>query len=291
MYPELFKIGPVTVYSYGAMLACAFIVGAWLFRRELRRWNLPEDLADRVALAAMFGGIIGAKLYFIALEAPDEFAAEPLNTLFSGAGLTFYGGLAGAVLFIWFVVRRAKVSFLHVADLLGPILVLGYAFGRAGCFLSGDGDYGPPTNLPWGMSFPNGTVPTVLMVHPTPLYEIGLCLVGFGCLWFVLRHKTLAPGVMVAATFLVAGVERLITEFWRFDSGVYATYAYAYGGTSLAESQRVAFEIARKAHFAYAGLSLAQVLSVALIIAGVVILFVQRRKPARAIPGAVGRKS
>ncbi|OQB39412.1 MAG: prolipoprotein diacylglyceryl transferase [Candidatus Latescibacteria bacterium ADurb.Bin168] len=139
------------------------------------------------------------------------------------------------------------------------------------------------------MSFPNGTVPTVLTVHPTPLYEIGLCLVGFGYLWFVLRRRTLAPGVMLAATFLAMGVERFITEFWRFDSGVYAMYAYANGGTSLAESQRVAFEIATKAHFAFAGLSLAQVLSVGLVVAGVLILLVQRRKPAREIPAAVGR--
>jgi len=276
MFPELFHLGPITVHSYGAMLALGFLGGAWLLRRQLRRVALPEDLADRVAIAGMAGGIVGAKLYFIIVEAPEDFAREPITMLFSGAGLTFYGGLLGAILLIWWVVRRAKVPVLVVADLIGPILVLGYACGRGGCFLSGDGDYGPPTDLPWGMSFPNGTVPTTIPVHPTPLYEIALCLVGFSILWFWLRKKSLPTGVMTGATLVVVGIERFVTEFWRLDSGVLASWLFHYNvlGTPQEHS---AFDAAVAAHYSHGGLSIAQWISLGLILLGGVILFLRRK--------------
>jgi len=285
MLPELFSIGPLTVHSYGVMLAVAFLLGAWLLRLELRRWHLPEDLADRVAIAGMIGGIAGAKLYFLLVEAPDQFALAPLSMLFSGAGLTFYGGLLGAILLILWVVWRAKVSVVRLADLIGPILVLGYALGRVGCLLSGDGDYGPPTDLPWGISFPEGTVPTTLRVHPTPLYEIILCGIGFAVLWSWLRRKNLPRGMMVGASLVTIGLERFFTEFWRIDSGVLATVMYRANAFGSAEGERTAFRAAVEAHYQYAGLSIAQWISIALFLLGVVILW-NRRNAKPAMPPA-----
>jgi len=289
MLPVLFRIGPLSIHSYGMMLAVGFLVGAWLLRRDLRRWHLPEDLADRTAVAAMIGGIVGAKLYFALVEAPSEFWAHPLATLFSGAGLTFYGGLAGAIILLLWVFRRARVSVVHMADLIAPIIVLGYGFGRVGCFLSGDGDYGPPTSLLWGMSFPHGTVPTTLHVHPTPLYEIILMWGGFAFLWFWLRRRNPPRGVMTGAAFLVMGVERVVTEFWRLDSGVLAAANYDVAhGTTPAEI--AAFRIAVEVHRAYAGLSITQWVSIVLALVGLVIVWTRRAAPRAIPPGDKGRE-
>lgn len=287
MYPELFSVGPVTVHSYGAMLAIGFLVGAWFLRRELRRWGLPVDLGDRVAIAGMVGGIVGAKLYFLLLEAPDEFSRQPLSMLFSGAGLTFYGGLLGAIVLIVWVVRRAKVPVLRAADLIGPIVVLGYAFGRVGCFLSGDGDYGPPTDRAWGMSFPQGTVPTTISVHPTPLYEVALCLAGFAALWLWFRPKARPRGLLAGLTLVVIGCERFITEFWRIDSSVLVSWLNRYDtlGTPL---ERTAFDAAVRAHYQYGGLSLAQWISMALFLLGVLLILARRNAQPESPPRMVG---
>ena len=290
MLPELFSLGPITVHSYGAMLALAFLVGAWLLRREQRRSELPGDLADQTAIAGMVGGIVGAKLYFLLVEAPDDFAREPLSMLFSGAGLTFYGGLLGAIILILWVVRRAKVPILQAADLVGPIVVLGYALGRVGCFLSGDGDYGPPTDAPWGMSFPHGTVPTTIRVHPTPLYEVTLCLIGFGVLWFWLRNRRLPRGVMAGASLVVIGVERFITEFWRLDSGVLASWLYRYNALGT-PYERTAFEAAVEAHYRYAGLSMAQWISILLFIVGLSVIWMRRSARTETPPKAARPKA
>ena len=108
---------------------------------------------------------------------------------------------------------------MKVIDLIAPLLILGYAFGRMGCFLSGDGDYGPPTTLPWGMAFPNGTVPTIEKVHPTPLYEIALSLMIFAFLW-KMRKRDMPTGMMFGIYLILAGAERFVTEFWRLTSVV-----------------------------------------------------------------------
>ena len=317
MFPELFRIGPVAIYSYGAMLATGFIIGAWLLRIELRRWNLKEEISDHIAVAGMIGGIVGSKLYFVLLEAPDRLAAAPFETLFSGAGLTFYGGLIGAFLLIYLVIRYHKVSVVQMLDFLGMIIIMGYGFGRVGCFLSGDGDYGPPSSLlmngtydpplqiltdstavgtlpsaliqatvaadlPWTMSFPKGTVPCTVPVHPTMVYEFVTMFIIFAFTWFWLRKKNPPRGFLIGFSLFMMGIERLVTEFWRLDSGVLASGGYSVSGaTTLLELE--SFSRAVQAHYAYGGFSLAQWISVALMILGGVIVFLVRNKP-KAIP-------
>jgi prolipoprotein diacylglyceryltransferase len=127
------------------------------------------------------------------------------------------------------------------------------------------------------MSFPDGTVPTILNVHPTPLYEIALSWAGFAFLWFVLRKRAMPRGTMTGVVLIVMGVERLITEFWRFDSGVYAMHAYSSFGLAASEIQRNAFELAVAAHYTSAGLSLAQIISVAWIAIGIAIVILRRK--------------
>ncbi|MFC1716421.1 prolipoprotein diacylglyceryl transferase [Candidatus Poribacteria bacterium] len=218
MLPVILRIGPLSIYSYGLMMALGFLVAGFFLKRELKRAGLPVDMGDLIVIAAVLGGVIGAKLYSI-MESLNDPNALSLRSIFSGSGLVWYGGFIGGTLAVLAVIRLKRASILEVLDLLAPLLILGYAFGRMGCFLSGDGDYGPPTDLPWGMAFPNGTVPTLERVHPTPLYEILILSVMFAFLWKI-RKRSTPKGWNFGLYLILGGVERFITEFWRLTSVV-----------------------------------------------------------------------
>jgi phosphatidylglycerol:prolipoprotein diacylglycerol transferase len=213
MYPELFSIGPITVYSYGLMAAIGFLLGGYLLERELARVGEDKELAGSIIISAIVGGIIGSKIYFI-FENPGLLKHDFFGTVFSGAGLVWYGGLIGGFLTVVWWIRRKGLPFLLVADLMGPLLLMGQAMGRIGCFLAGDGCYGPPADVPWAMSFPNGVVPTTEKVHPTPLYDAIFLLSLFLLLW-LLRKKNFRPGTIFGLFGVFMGTERFITEFYR----------------------------------------------------------------------------
>jgi len=213
MYPVILQIGPIKIYSYGLMMALAFLVAGFLFRKELKRAGLPVDMGDLIVIGAVLGGIIGAKLYFIIENLGDPDALS-LRSIFSGSGLVWYGGFMGGTIAVLAIIRLKRAPLLKVLDLLAPMMILGYAFGRMGCFLSGDGCYGPPTDLPWGISFPNGIVPTLERVHPAPLYEIAMSLVIFSLLWKI-RRRMAPAGWHFGLYLILAGTERFIVEFWR----------------------------------------------------------------------------
>jgi phosphatidylglycerol:prolipoprotein diacylglycerol transferase len=220
MYPHLFKIGPLQIHSFGAMVALAFLFALFLLNKELRRKGLDPELGSSITTAAMVGGLVGAKLYFVLFETPASMTwGETFKSIFSGSGLTFYGGFivaAGAA--IW-VIRRRRMPILPVADALGIALSMGYAVGRIGCQLAGDGDYGVPTDLPWGMAYPDGVVPTLEKVHPTPVYEtlmgLGIC----GILWTT-RERILIPGLSFCLYLILTGLARFMVEFIRINSRV-----------------------------------------------------------------------
>jgi phosphatidylglycerol:prolipoprotein diacylglycerol transferase len=213
MFPVIFQIGPLKIYSYGLMIALGFIVTGALLRRELRRNGLPPNLGDSIIMGAILGGIAGAKIYSV-IEGWGDLGVASLRTLFSGSGLVWYGGFTGGAIAVLVIIWLRRAPMMRTMDYIAPLLILGYAFGRMGCFLSGDGDYGPPTDLPWGMAFPNGVVPTLERVHPTPLYEIGLSLMIFAFLWR-LRRRNLPTGCIFGMYLVLAGAERFVTEFWR----------------------------------------------------------------------------
>ncbi len=218
MFPVILEIGRIKIYSYGLMLALGFIVTGLIFRRELKRVGLPVDFADSIVIAALLGGIFGAKVYSV-IEGIREYGLSSLRDFFSGAGLVWYGGLIGGTIAVIATIKLKRQPILPIIDLIGPLLILGYAFGRMGCFLSGDGDYGPPSDLPWAMAFPNGTVPTTEKVHPTPIYEIAMSLITFAYLWKI-RKKSRGPGYMFGMFLILSGVERFIAEFWRLTEKV-----------------------------------------------------------------------
>jgi phosphatidylglycerol---prolipoprotein diacylglyceryl transferase len=233
MYPVLFRIGGLTITSFGAMMALSFLVGGWLASRELRRAGHDPEIAWDLVLYAALSGVLGSKLYYLVLNWSDT-AADPVGALTSRSGLVWYGGFILAAAVVAWRVRRWGLSVLHAGDLVAPALAVGYAIGRLGCFLVGD-DYGRPTAVPWAVAFPRGAPPstaenlrglfgipipagipgdTVLTVHPTQLYEVAMALLIFALLWR-LRRAPRPAGTLFALYLALAGVERFIVEIFR----------------------------------------------------------------------------
>lgn len=235
MYPELFKIGPFTVYSYGLMLGIAFIVASYILAKEVERKRLNPEFATEITLLAIIFGIIGSKLFHL-FENWSDFLNDPIGMAFSPGGLTFYGGLILATLAIYIYTRKKKVPFPFIADAASPSLALAYGIGRIGCHLAGDGDYGIPTDLPWGTNYENGTVPPSAMfrgsdiaqnypggivpdntpLHPTPVYEFLGALLIFWILW-KFRKKDWADGKLFMFYLVFSGMARLLVEFIRLN--------------------------------------------------------------------------
>jgi len=211
LQPDL-NIGPLELKTFGLCFAAGFIAAAAVLARHLKELGRPTDWAYEVIFAGLVGGVIGSRVDFL-LQNWDEVSDDLFGNVFSGSGLVWFGGLVGGavgvVLWAW---RRGFLG-LQLLDVCAVPLALGYAIGRLGCQVSGDGDYGSGSDLPWAMSYPDGTVPTADEVHPTPIYEslsVGLIALG---LWH-LRGR-LAPGGVFAFYLLAVGLERLLVEFIR----------------------------------------------------------------------------
>jgi phosphatidylglycerol---prolipoprotein diacylglyceryl transferase len=218
MQPEI-DLGPLTLKTFGIMFALAFLGAAALCGRRFKEIGKPADWAYEMIFAALLGGIVGARAYYL-VQHWDDVHDDLFGNLFSGTGLVWYGGALGGALavFIW-AWRRGFLS-LALLDLAAAPLALGYAIGRVGCQVSGDGDYGEPSDLPWAMSYPDGTVPTHERVHPTPVYEtLAMGLVA----WFLwtLRDRV-APGILFALYLMLSGLERFLVEFIRRNDEVWA---------------------------------------------------------------------
>jgi phosphatidylglycerol:prolipoprotein diacylglycerol transferase len=143
---------------------------------------------------------------------------SPVATIFDRAGFAWYGGLIAGILTLMWQGRAAKVGALGMLDLAAPAAAVGYGVGRIGCFTSGDGDYGIPTSLPWGVSFPHGLVPTMQRVHPTPIYELIVALVIAAILWKRGRRN---PGEITGEYLVLSGIARFLVEFIRINPRIY----------------------------------------------------------------------
>ncbi len=216
MQPDL-QIGPLELKTFGLCFAAAFIAAAAVLARHLKELGKPTDWAYEIIFAGLVGGVIGSRVDFL-LQNWDDVSDDFFGNVFSGSGLVWFGGLVGGavgvVLWAW---RRGFLG-VQLLDVCAVPLALGYAVGRLGCQLSGDGDYGRESDLPWAMSYPDGTVPTTDEVHPTPIYEsltVGLIALG---LWH-LRGR-LAPGGVFALYLVAVGLERLLVEFIRRNDDV-----------------------------------------------------------------------
>jgi phosphatidylglycerol:prolipoprotein diacylglycerol transferase len=182
----------ISLKTFGIFFALNFIAWGMVTARRLKELGRPEEWAYEMVLVAVAGGLIGAKLYYVIQHGADF----TFSGLVSGSGLVWYGGLIGGVVFMLIWAQWRGFRNLHLADIAGICIPLGYAIGRIGCQVSGDGDYGTASSLPWAMAYPDGTVPTTTEVHPTPIYEtFAMGIVALG-LWH-LRDRV-RPGVIFA---------------------------------------------------------------------------------------------
>jgi phosphatidylglycerol:prolipoprotein diacylglycerol transferase len=215
VYPVLFRLGPFTVYSFGAMVALGFLAAYALTNRYLKQHGDDGNLTSSMFLAALIGGIGGARLYY-ALEHIDELLRDPIYMLISSGGLTYYGGLIGGAVAVALVIAWSRARFAVCADGAAPGVLAGYILGRIGCQLSGDGDYGLPSSVPWAMAYPRGTVPTLERVHPTPIYDVLLCL-PILLLLLHLRRRPHRGGDIFGLFLGASAAERFVVEFWRHN--------------------------------------------------------------------------
>ena len=219
MYPVLLRLGPITIYSYGVMMALGFLAAGWVLGKELQRQGKDPNFSSTLVLWAAIGGLLGARLLFL-VEQWRAFLADPLSLIFTGAGFTWYGGLIGGVGAMTWCIRRHGLPWLEVMDAVAPAIALGHGIGRIGCHLAGDGDWGPPTTLPWGVAYTQAIVgwdfPPGVRVHPTPLYETIAYVLVFAILWSR-RAAPHQPGALFWGYLLLAGIARFLLEFVRVN--------------------------------------------------------------------------
>ena len=235
MYPELLRFGDFVISSFGFMLVVAFLTGNYLLKKDMIYLGRDPMLAEDLTFNAAIGGILGAKLYYIIENIPSGHGIENLNGLVNivkgiftltpsliasgiqnfGAGMVFYGGLIGGTIAVTMYIRKHDLNWPTVADWIAPYLALCHAIGRIGCLLVGD-DYGKPTDLPWGIAFPNGLPPTVVPVHPTQIYEFIAYMAAFFYLYKI-RHNGNFKGSQISKYLVLVGLSRFVIEFIRVN--------------------------------------------------------------------------
>jgi phosphatidylglycerol:prolipoprotein diacylglycerol transferase len=218
MIPFL-HLGPLTIPTFGLMVAAGLFVAAYVLQADFLRRKADADAFLIIGVAGL-AGILGARLYHV-LETPGEFFANPWPMIFSRYGFAWFGGLIGGFVALILMARREKIPMLEFLDACSPAACVGYAIGRIGCLLAGDGDYGIPTSLPWGMSFPNGVVPTTDRVHPTPLYEFFAWMLIAFILWKLgnsaIQKGERTRGRIFCYYLLLTGVARFLVEVIRIN--------------------------------------------------------------------------
>jgi phosphatidylglycerol---prolipoprotein diacylglyceryl transferase len=249
MIPDNLHIGPIPIHLFGIFVALGFLAAGWAVREEFRRRGFEPDHAWNVVVWGALGGLVGARLAAI-FGAWNEFIASPMRFALGNGGLVWYGGLAGGALAVTLYLRFASIPWLQGADALAPAIALGHAIGRIGCQVAGDGDWGTETELPWGMAYPHAVIgwdyPPGVRVHPAPIYEMIAYLAIFLVLWSR-RRKPAPDGRQFAIYLVLAGIARFLVEFVRLNPRVFL------------------------------GLTRAQLISLALALAGAVWLAVRRR--------------
>ena len=218
MQPEI-HIGPLDLKTFGICFAAGFLVSGLIIGRRFKELDKPADWTYEMVFAALIGGLVGSRLDYI-LQNWDKVSDDVLGNIFSGSGLVWFGGFVGGALGVILWAHWRGFLGWQLFDTAAVPLAVGYAIGRIGCQVSGDGDYGTSSDLPWAMAYPDGTVPTTDEVHPTPVYET-LAMGVAGVVLWRLRDR-FAPGVLFGLYLMIAGFERFLVEFIRRNDEVVA---------------------------------------------------------------------
>jgi phosphatidylglycerol:prolipoprotein diacylglycerol transferase len=223
VHPIAFKLGQLTIHSYGIMIALAFVAGLWTATLRARREKISPDFIIDVVTWLIVGSIIGARTVYVATYWREEFAGQPIMEIFAvwHGGLVYYGGLIGGIVAGSLYIRWKKMPVWKTADVLAPSIALGSFFGRVGCLLNGC-CYGRPTDLPWAITFTNplaqefSNTPLNVPLHPTQIYDGLLNLVLYGFLAWLFRHKKF-DGQIFATYLICYAITRSIVECFRGD--------------------------------------------------------------------------
>lgn len=246
-HPFSYSFGALSFTGFGLAVLLAFVIAQVISQRELvRRGHDPEPMGDLV-FAAVIGGLLGAKIYYV-------FLTGDITTLWSRGGFVFWGGLIGGILAVLFVIKRKGLSVHRIADVAAIGIAAAYSLGRTGCWAVGD-DYGRPWSSALAVKFPEGAPPstaasmhatfgvpippgvspsTVLSVYPTQLLEVALGFVMFLILWRLRDHKH-AEGWLFGVYMVLAGIERFLVEFLRAKDDRF------FGGLTMAQVIAVVF--------------------------------------------------
>jgi phosphatidylglycerol:prolipoprotein diacylglycerol transferase len=257
MRPDIHVLG-LDLKSFGIVFAAGFLGAGAILARRLKELGKPVDYAYEMAFAALIGGLVGSRVYYV-IENYSLVKHDLLGNLFSGSGLVWYGGVIGGAIGVIGWARWRGMLSLALLDLASAPLAMGYAIGRIGCQVAGDGDYGKPSSLPWAMGYPHGTVPTPagVKVQPTPIYET--LAMGLIAWWLWRMRDRFRPGALFAFYLVLSGAERLLVEF------------------------------VRRNHHVLAGLTAPQLESIGLIVAGTVWIWLMVRAGGLAAPQAPAR--
>ena len=234
MFPILFQYGPITIYSFGVLMALGFYFGSLVAVKEFERRGGNGEALWSLLVWVFLSGLAASRVLSI-FNNPQAFMDAPITELLAGSGFVWYGGFLGGALAAWLLGRQRGMDFLTLADCCAPGLAIGQALGRIGCHVSGDGDWGTPTTLPWGYAYTNGIAPWEhppgVYVHPTPIYEAAAYTAVFLFLWSW-RHRNPPLGAMFAAYLIGNGFFRFLVEFIRVEP------ALAFG---LTQAQLIGF--------------------------------------------------
>lgn len=222
MYPELFSVGPVTVYTYGVLLAASYLLGLWVAMARARTRGLDANRVLDLGIYIIIAALIGAKLLLLVVDF-DQFMTSPGELLsLARSGGVFYGGLILAVLVAFWYISRHKLPFWTTCDVFAPGIALGHVTGRLGCLAAGC-CYGKPTDAAWGIIFSNpaaaanvGT-PLGIPLHPTQIYEAGAELLILVFLLVTERKGRPFAGRTFWLYMLLYAVSRFVIEFYRGD--------------------------------------------------------------------------
>ena len=223
MYPILLDLGFFQLRTYGVIVLLSFLAGLWLARKEAARKGLDPALIADFSLYALIGGILGARLYFIAFSDPLGYLNKPWEVfaVWHG-GIGIIGALIGGFLTaVWFS-RKKGIPLLKLADVLAPATALGQTLGQFACLANGDA-YGRPTDLPWAITYtdPRSLAPLNVPLHPLELYEMGAYFVVFLIVWLT-RKRFRTDGSSFLVYLAAFGAARFMMEFFRGHPALFA---------------------------------------------------------------------